>query len=151
MYIIISRNEFKDIYRDLFDKSIPLIEKVLKYSNLTKDDIDEIIWSTRIPKIEEIIKQFFYLRYLNCSVYPKEVYVEGAALQDAIVDNVDEEGLEKLILLDVTPLSLGIDGGDGITEIIFPRNTTIPFIKNFNLKLINDLSFICKIYEGEGN
>ena len=54
--ITISRIEFKDICRDLFDKSISLIEKVLKYSNLTKDDIDEIIWSTRIPKIEEIIK-----------------------------------------------------------------------------------------------
>ncbi len=121
-----SKIEFKDICRDLFDKSIPLIEKVLKYSNLTKDDIDEIIWSTRIPKIEEIIKQFFYRKYLNCSVYPKEVYAEGAVVQDAIVDNVDEEGLEKLILLDVTPLSLAIDG---IKEIIVPRNTTIPFIK----------------------
>ncbi len=92
-----SKIEFKDICRDLFDKSITLIEKVLKYSNLTKDDIDEIIWSTRIPKIEEIIKQFFYRKYLNCSVYPKEVYAEGAVVQDAIVDNVDEEGLEKLI------------------------------------------------------
>ena len=61
-----------------------------------------------------------------------------------------KKDLKKLILLDVTPLSLGIDGGDGITKIIVPRNSTIPFIKNFNLKLINDLSFICKIYEGEG-
>ena len=82
-------------------------------------------------------------------INPEEVYAYGAAVQSAIINNVEDEGLEKLITSDETPLSLGIDKGDGIMEIIVPRNTEIPFIKTINLKLINNSSFICKIYEGE--
>ena len=146
--ITINRTDFKYLCGDLFNKSISLIEKVLKYSNLTKNQIDEIILtggSTDIPKIKEIIKNFFNGKELKNDLrIPKEgIYVYGLS---AIISNL---GLGRMSLIKVTSLSLWIDKGDGIMEIIVTRNTKIPFIKTINLKLINNSSFICKIYEGE--
>ena len=142
--ITINRTDFKYLCGNFFN----IIEKVLKYSNLTKNQIDEIILtrgSTDISKIKEIIKNFFNGKELKNDLrIPKEgIYVYGLS---AIISNL---GLGRMSLINVTSLSLGIDKGDGIMEIIVPRNTEIPFIKTINLKLINDSSFICKIYEGE--
>ena len=141
----IIRPQFEDLCSHFFGKIIPLIEKVLEYSSLTKNQIDEIILtggSIRIPKIREIIKEFFNGKKLNMSINPDEVYAYGAAILTSISNNVE-------VILNVTHLSLGIDKGDGIMDIIIPRNTLIPFKKTITLKSINDSSFNCKIYEGE--
>ncbi len=148
--ITITRTEFEVMCKYLFDKIIPLIEKVLEYSSLTKNKIDEIILtggSMRIPKIQKIIKEFFNGKELNMRINPDEVYAYGAAILAANLNNEDES-LEKLFF-DEIPLSLGIDKGDGIMDIIVLRNTLIPFEKKITLKTINDSSFNCKIYEGE--
>ena len=101
--------------------------------------------STRIPKIQEIIKEYFNGKELNNEIDPEEVYAYDAAILAANINNVEDEE----IILDKTFLSLGIDKGDGIMEIIILRNTKIPFEKTINLKSINDSLFDYKIYEGE--
>ena len=113
-----------------------LIFDTLKYANLDKSQIDEIIGSTSIPKIQEIIRDYFNGKVVNKKNKPsEEVYAEGAAIQAALA----------------TPLSLGIDDGDGIMKVIIPRNTTIPYDNTIELNKLKDdkSSFICKIYEGE--
>ncbi len=126
--IEITRSEFEFTCKKHFDKLIPIVELALKDANLTKERINDIVLvggSTRIPKIREIIKNYFNKEPLK-NINPDEAVAIGAAIQGALVNNIEDVGLERLILLDVTPLSLGVKLKNGEMDVMIRRNTTIP-------------------------
>ena len=145
----ITIEEFENMCHHLFQKLIKLIKNILNKLNLKKNDIDEIILAggtTNIPKIKKIIKQYFNGKEVKTNINPKETYIIGATMQIPILNKFDDEKSEEL---KTTSLSLGIDKGYGIMQIIIPRNSTIPIEETITLKSINNSSFNCKIYEGE--
>ncbi len=152
----ITRPQFEDMCSELFNKCKKPIEEALKDANLDKKYINEIILvggSTRIPKIQSIVKDFFNGKELNKTINPDEAVAYGAAVQAAIVNNVEDDGLEKLTLLDVAPLSLGVEIVGDKMSFIIPRNTTIPtkITKNYTTSY-DDQTFInFPVYQGEHN
>ena len=151
--ITIARPEFQDMCKSHFDKTIPIVQTALKDANLKKEQIDEIVLvggSTRIPKIQQMVKEFFNKEPCK-KVHPDEAVAIGAAIQGAITNNVDEPGLEKLILLDVTPLSLGLELSSGKMDILIKKNTTIPCENTQKYKTTKDKQnkISVKVYQGE--
>ena len=103
--------------------------KCFKGSQIKQKKIDEIILvggSTRIPKIKDLIQEFFEGKQLNKSINQDEAVAYGAAIEAAVMTNEKHETIEKIILMDVTPFSLGIEGAGGTMTILYPRNVTIP-------------------------
>jgi len=133
--VVITRDKFEELCIDLFRKCLPLLESALKEAKLNKKEIDEIILvggSTRIPKIQDLIQEFFEGKQLNKSINQDEAVAYGAAIEAAVMTNEKHETIEKIILMDVTPFSLGIEGAGGTMTILYPRNETIPAKKNSN-------------------
>ena len=154
--IIITRTKFEDLCMDLFKKCFPILENVLKDARYSKSQIDEIILvggSTRIPKIQQMVQEFFNGKEPNININPDEAVAYGAAVQAAIMTNRKDENIEKLILLDVIPLSLGIETEGGVMNVIIPRNSIIPVKKTqiISTHEDNQNSMIIKIFEGEGH
>ena len=150
----ITRPQFEDMCSELFNKCKKPIEEALKDANLDKKYINEIILvggSTRIPKIQSIVKDFFNGKELNKTINPDEAVAYGAAVQAAIVYNVEDDGLERLTLLDVAPLSLGIELANGEMSTLIQRNTTIPCKETKNYQTATDYQdgFFIQIYQGE--
>ena len=151
--ITISRPEFEEMCKTHFDKLIPVVEQTLKDANLTKERIDDIVLiggSTRIPKVNEIIKNYFNKEPIK-NIHADEAVAIGAAIQGAIANNVEDEGLERLILLDVTPLSLGLELSSGKMDVLIKRNTTIPCEKTEKYMTVKDNQhkITVKVYQGE--
>ena len=152
--IVITRDKFEELCKDLFIKCKLPLENVLKDAHMTKDQIDEIILvggSSQIPKIKEMIQEFFNGKNLNTELNPKEPVVCGAAIQAAVMTNVKDESVERVILLDVTPFSLGVETIGGVMTVFIPRNSTIPCKKTQILSTDSDnqTSFLVQIFEGE--
>ena len=150
----ITRPKFEDLCRDLFEKCFPPIDAALKDANLKKDDIHEIILvggSTRIPKVVEMVKDYFGGKEVNKTINPDEAVAYGAAVQAAIVNNFEDDALEKLVLLDVTPLSLGLEVKGGEMDVLVPRNTSIPCKKSMKYQNVRDNQpqVRVKVYQGE--
>jgi molecular chaperone DnaK len=126
----LTRQKFEELCSDLIDRSRVPVENALRDAKLTKDNIDEVVLvggSTRIPAVQELVKRLLG-KEPNQSVNPDEVVAVGAAIQAGVLSG--EAGTEGLLLLDVTPLSLGVETLGGVMTSIIPRNTTIPTKKS---------------------
>ena len=152
--IIITRSKFEELCLDLFKKCLPPLEQVLKDAKMTQSQIDEVILvggSSRIPKIQSMLQEFFNGKELNKEFNPDEAVAYGAAIQAAVMTNVKDESIERLMLLDVNPFSLGIETVGGVMTVFIPRNSTIPCKKTqiFNNYTDNQTFFIVQVFEGE--
>ena len=150
----LTRAKFESLCMDIFQKAIDPVTEVLKDAQLSKSQIDEIVLvggSTRIPKVQEMLSQYFNGKELNKSVNPDEAVAYGAAVQASILIGDTHETTKDLLLLDVTPLSLSIETAGQISTVIVPRGTTIPVRKSETFSTFADNQPGCtiRIFEGE--
>ncbi|MFL5523825.1 MAG: molecular chaperone DnaK [Gemmatimonadaceae bacterium] len=144
----LTRAKFEQLVDDLIQRTIPPMEQALKDAGIKPNEIDEVLLvggSTRIPKIQEIVKKFFG-KDPNKTVNPDEVVAIGAAVQGAVLTGEQKD----VLLLDVTPLSLGIETLGGVTTVLIPRNTTIPTKKSETFSTADDNQTTVEIHVLQG-
>ena len=152
--INITRAKFEELCIDLFKSGIEPVDKVLRDAKISKGNVDEIVLvggSTRIPKVQQLLSDYFNGKELNKSINPDEAVAYGAAIQAAILTGDTAECLSDLVLLDVCPLSLGIETAGAVMTVLVPRGTTIPTSKEqtFSTYSDNQPGVTIQLFEGE--
>ncbi len=137
----ISRARFEEINATMFKSTLDPVEKVLKDAKMPREKVDDIVLvggSTRIPKIQSLVSEYFGGRQLNKSINPDEAVAYGAAVQAAVLTGQTSEQTKDLLLLDVAPLSLGVAMQGDVFGVVVPRNTPIPTNKSRTFTTVED-------------
>ncbi|XP_059457473.1 heat shock cognate 70 kDa protein 2-like [Corylus avellana] len=153
-YLSITRARFAELNMDLFKKSIELVDKCLTDAKMDKSGIDDIVLiggSSRIPDLQQLLQDFFDGKQLNKNINPDEAVAYGAAIQAAKLASMGNEKVENIVVLDVTPLSLGVEVGEGEMSVVIPRNTDIPtkMERYYTTRFDDQTSILFPVFEGE--
>ncbi|CAL4922013.1 unnamed protein product [Urochloa decumbens] len=157
-YATMTRCRFEELNKDLFGQCMAAVEKCLRDAGVEKSGVDDVVLvggSTRIPKVQSMLREFFDGKELCRGINPDEAVAHGAAIKAAFLSSGDGGGSRKMreiMLVDVTPLSLGVETTGGAMAVLIPRNTTVPARKErvFSTCSDNQDSVLVRVYEGEG-